>query len=175
MVEMAIVAPVLVLLMLGAADLGRAFYLDIEVTGASRAGVRTAIVAQLTDIGVAVRNEPNSAIPNDVASWGDTGPGGTNDCDPNAPSHQCGDPSGCSPSVFTGTRIACFAVRTCALNSGNCTYGAWGTRPVSAPNAAVQVRAVYKMTPVTPAISALTGSTGGFFYLTADTTAQELY
>jgi hypothetical protein len=74
MVEMAIVAPVLVLLMLGAADLGRAFYLDIEVTGASRAGVRTAIVAQVTDIGTAVRSEPNSAIPNDVASWGDTWP-----------------------------------------------------------------------------------------------------
>jgi Flp pilus assembly protein TadG len=158
MVEMAIVAPVLVLLMLGAADLGRAFYLDIEVTGASRAGVRTAIVAQVTDIGTAVRSEPNSAIPNDVASWGDTGPGGTNDCDPNAPSHLCGDPSGCPPSVF-----------------GSCTYGTWGSRPVSDPNAAIQVRAVYKMTPVTPAISALTGSTGGFFYLTADTTGQELY
>jgi len=175
MVEMAIVAPVLVLLMLGAADLGRAFYLDIEVTGASRAGVRTAIVAQVTDIGVAVRSEPNNAIANDVPSWGDTGPGGTNDCDPNAPSHLCGDPSGCPPSVFSGTRIACFAVRTCALNNGSCTYGNWGTRPVSDPNAAVQVRVVYKMTPVTPAISALTGSSGGFFYLTADTIAQELY
>jgi len=175
MVEMAIVAPVLVLLMLGAADLGRAFYLDIEVTGASRAGVRTAIVAQVTDIGTAVRSEPNSAITNDVASWGDTGPGGTNDCDPNAPSHLCGDPSGCPPSVFSGTRVACFAVRTCALNNGTCTYGTWGSRPVSDPNAAIQVRAVYKMTPVTPAISALTGSTGGFFYLTADTTGQELY
>jgi len=175
MVEMAIVAPVLVLLMLGAADLGRAFYLDIEVTGASRAGVRSAIVAQVTDVGTAVRSEPNSAIPNDAPSWGDTGPGGTNDCDPNAASHQCGDPSGCPPSVFSGTRIACFAVRTCGLNNGSCTYGTWGSRPASAPNAAVQVRVVYKMTPVTPAISALTGSTGGFFYLTADTTGQELY
>jgi hypothetical protein len=175
MVEMAIVAPVLVLLMLGAADLGRAFYLDIEVTGASRAGVRTAIVGQVTDIGLAVRSEPNSAIPNDVPTWGDTGPGGTNDCDPNAPSHLCGDPSGCPPSVFTGTRIACFAERSCTLNNGSCTYGSWGTRPVSGPNAAVQVRAVYKMTPVTPAISAIAGSTGGFFFLTADTTAQELY
>jgi Flp pilus assembly protein TadG len=175
MVEMAIVAPVLVLLMLGAADLGRAFYLDIEVTGASRAGVRSAIVAQVTDVGTAVRSEPNSAIPNDAPSWGDTGPGATNDCDPNAPSHRCGDPSGCPPSVFSGTRVACFAVRTCALNNGSCTYGTWGSRPASAPNAAIQVRAVYKMTPVTPAISALTGSTGGFFYLIADTIGQELY
>src|ERR1700680_846624 len=89
MVEMAIVAPVLVLLMLGAADLGRAFYLDIEVTGASRAGVRTAIVAQGPTTGLPARSEPNSAIPNTLPSWGDTGPGGTNDCDPNAPSHRC--------------------------------------------------------------------------------------
>lgn len=175
MVEMAIVAPVLVLLMLGAADLGRAFYLDIEVTGASRAGVRAAIVGQATDVGVAVRSEPNSAIVNDVTNWGETGPGGTYDCDPNAPAHGCGDPSGCPPSVFSGTRVACFAVRICAINNGNCTYGNWGTRPVSNPNAAVQVRMVYKMTPVTPAIAALAGSSGGFFYLTADTTAMELY
>ena len=144
-------------------------------SGASRAGVRTAIVAQVTDIGSAVRSEPNSAIPNDIASWGDAGPGGTNDCDPNAPSHLCGDPSGCPPSVFSGSRVACFAVRTCALNNGSCTYGTWGSRPASDPNAAIQVRAVYKMTPVTPAIAALTGSTGGFFYLIADTTGQELY
>jgi len=34
---------------------------------------------------------------------------------------------------------------------------------------------IQMVTPVTPAISALTGSTGGFFYLTADTTGQELY
>src|SRR6202521_4147571 len=175
MVEMAIVAPVLVLLMLGAADLGRAFYLDIEVTGASRAGVRAGIIGQATDIGMAVRSEPNSAIPNDVPTWGDTGPGGTNDCDPNAPSHLCGDPSGCPPSVFTGTRIACFAERSCTLNNGSCTYGSWGNRPVSVPNAAIQVRAVDKMTPVTPAISALAGATGGFFFLTADTTGQEIH
>jgi Flp pilus assembly protein TadG len=175
MVEFVIVAPVLVLLMLGAADLGRAFYLDIEMTGASRAGVRSAIVDSATDIGLAVRNEPNSAVPNDVASWGDAGPGGNYDCDPNAPSHQCGDPSGCPPSTFTGTRVACFSVRTCTLNNGVCTYGAWGSRPATDPNGAIQVRVVYKMTPVTPAIAALTSTTGGFFFLTAETTAQELY
>lgn len=175
LVEFAIVVPVLVLLMLGAADLGRAFYLDIEVTGASRAGVRTAIVGQATDIGLAVRNEPNSAIPNDVASWGETGTGGNYDCDPNAPAHQCGDPSGCQPSAFSGSRIACFAVRTCTLSNGSCTYGNWGSRPVSGPNAAVDVRVVYKMTPVTPAIASIASGTSGFFYLGADTTAQELY
>lgn len=175
MFEMAIVAPVLVMIMLGAADLGRAFYFDIEVTGASRAGVRTALDGPSTDIGIAVRSEPNSAIQDNTATWGDTGAGGTNDCDPNAPSHRCGDPSGCPPSVFTGTRVACFAVRICTLNNGACTYGNWGTRPQSDPNGAVQVKVVYKMTPVTPAISALTNSTGGFFYLGADTTAKELY
>jgi hypothetical protein len=175
LVEFVIVVPALVLVMLGAADLGRAFYLDIEVTGASRAGVRTAIVSPATDIGLAVRTEPSSSIPNDVANWSDTGPGGNYDCDPNAPGHQCGDPSGCPPSAFTGTRVACFAVRTCTLNNGACTYGAWGSRPVSGPNAAIDVRVVYKMTPATPAIASLASGTNGFFFLYADTTAQEVY
>jgi len=174
MVEMAIVAPVLVMLMLGAADLARAFYLDIEVTGASRSGVRAAIINSATDIGLAVRSEPSSTIPNDTTNWGDTGPGGNNDCDPNAPSHACGDPSGCPPSVFSGSRIACFAVRTCILSNGNCTFGNWNTRPASDPNGAVQVIVVYKMTPVTPAIAALAGGSG-YFYLTAGTVGQELY
>ena len=173
---MAIVVPVLVLLMLGAADLGRAFYLDIEVTGSSRAGVRAAIVSQGTDIGNSVRSEPNSAIPNDVANWSDTGPGMTNDCNPKVGGHLCGDPSGCAPSAFTGTRTACFAVRTCTLgNGGACTFGAWQSRPQPGPTAAVLVRVVYKMTPVTPAISSLATNTGGYFYLVSDTIGQELY
>lgn len=175
MVEMTISAPVLVLLMLGAADLGRAFYLDIEVTGASRAGVRTAIVSQATDTGAAVRSEPDSAIKNDLANWGDTGPGGGADCNPTAAGNVCGDLAGCPPNAFSGDRVACFAVRSCTLDDGVCEYGAWGTRPTSAADAAVQVRVVYKMTPVTPAVAALVSGTGGLFYLTSETTALVLY
>ena len=43
LVEMAITLPLIVTLMLGAADLGRAFYLNIEMAGASRAGMREGI------------------------------------------------------------------------------------------------------------------------------------
>lgn len=176
LVEMAIVVPVLVMIMLGTADLGRAFYLNLEVTGASRSGARAAIVSQGTDIGLAVRNEPSSTIPNDTTSWGDTGPGGGNDCNPTASGHQCGDPAGCAPSSFAAPgRIACFAIRSCTLNNGNCTFGSWGSRPQPGPNTAVQVRVVYKMTPVTPLVTAMASATGGFFYLTDDTTGQELY
>lgn len=176
LVEMAIVAPVLVMLMLGTADLGRAFYLDIEVTGASRSGMRAAIVSQGTDVGVAVRSEPSSTVANDQVAWGDTGPGGQNDCNPSQPSHGCGDPQGCPPSVFSGNRIACFAIRTCVLNNGTCTFSAnWATRPLSGPNAAVDVRVVYKMTPVTPFVAAMSSATGGYFYLVGDTVGQELY
>jgi len=175
MVEMTIVAPVLVLLMLGAADLGRAFYLDIEVTGASRAGVRTAIVSQGTDIGAAVRSEPDSAIKNDLANWGATGPGGNNDCNPLAAGHVCGDLAGCPPSAFSRDQVACFAVRSCTLDNGVCDFGDWGTRPSSASDAGLQVRVVYKMTPVTPAMAAFVSGTGGLFYLTSETTGLVLY
>ena len=47
MVETALILPFLTLLTLGAADLGRAFYLHLEITGAARAGMRNAI--QSTD------------------------------------------------------------------------------------------------------------------------------
>ncbi len=179
--ELALILPVLTMLMLGAADLGRAFYLDIEISGASRAGMRNGVLNGNTDIGAATRSEPNSAIQNNAATWGDTGPGGINDCDPNAPTHGCGDPSGCPPSVFTGTRLACFAVRTCTLSNGVTTCGgAWGTRPAqgsdlgSPPsNQVLLIHVVYKFIPVTPFIANF--APGGTFYLTTDTLGLELY
>ncbi len=178
LVEMALVLPLITILMLGATDMGRAFYLNIEISGASRSGMRAGIVGEVTDVGKAVRSEPNNSIPNDGATWGDTGPGGINDCNPLATGHKCGDPQGCPPSVFTGGRAACFAVRICNLaDPGVCggTPSPWGTRPVAGSNAAIQVHLVYRLVPVTPAVAALATGTSGIFYLSSDTIGVEMY
>ena len=68
LVETALILPFLTLLTLGAADLGRAFYLHLEITGASRAGMRSGIQGTGNDIGGAIRSEPNTAIVNNAAT-----------------------------------------------------------------------------------------------------------
>src|SRR6202022_4766448 len=86
-VETALILPFLTLLTLGAADLGRAFYLHLEITGAARAGMRDRVQGPGNDIGDATRSEPNTAIQNTVAAWGSTGPGGSYDCNPGIAGH----------------------------------------------------------------------------------------
>jgi len=172
--EIALIAPMLMLVMLGATDLGRAFYLNIEVSGASRAGVRNGIFSQGTDIGDAVRNEPNSAIPNTVASWGTTGPGQTSGCGPT--STACGDASGCPTTAFAPGQLACFAVRYCTVVSPNGTCGTWSLwnlRPPAFSDYLLDVRVVYRFSPITPLVSNL--SPGGVFYLTAETMSLQHY
>lgn len=175
---MALIVPVLAYLMLGAADLGRAFYLNVEISGASRAGMRAGVADPGNDIGLSARSEPNSAIPNNAATWGSTGPGGTSaDC--TSGTQQCGDPNGCPTSVFTGnpSQLACFAVRSGTYTAGSgCSFtgSSWNTRPASGSDGCLGVRVVYKFTPVTPFIAQLAGS-GGTFYLTVDTSGLELY
>jgi len=172
--EMALIVPMLVWLMLGAADLGRAFYLYIEVAGASRAGLRNAVFSQGTDIGDALRSEPNTAIPNTAAAWGSTGPSQPNSC--GSGSTACGDTAGCPPSSFQPNQFACFAVRYCAvaLANGGCqTWSLWNQRPPAFNDYQLDVRVVYQFTPVTPLIASL--ASGGVFYLTSDTTSLQHY
>ncbi len=173
LVEVALIAPILLLLMLGAADLGRAFYFSIEISGASRAGMRTGILNLATDIGVAVRSESNNAIPNDIATWGSTGPGGVNaDCA--SATQKCGDPSGCVAASFAPGQLACFAIRWCTMSGGTCTapYGPWASRPGT--NQGLQVHVVYVLQALTPLISNFAGS-GGVFLLSSDVIGPELY
>jgi Flp pilus assembly protein TadG len=177
LVETALILPVLVLLMLGSADLGRAFYLKLEMSGASRAGMRMAVLGGVVDIGNAVRSEPNSAIPNTAGAWGSMAPGGANaDCTSNT--QRCGDPTGCrSASAWAGVdQQACFAVRTCTnWTNGSCaSYSAWGVRPNAGADQAVEVFVVYRFLPATPLIANFAGGTGTF-YLTADTLGLQLY
>jgi len=175
LVEMALAVPILLYLLLGGADLGRAFYFSVEMAGASRVGMRAGALNIGTDLGATLRSEPNSAIPNNTATWGDTGPGGLNaDC--SSASQKCGDPSGCATSVFTGTRAACFAVRTCTMSGGNCAapFGTWQSRPGASSELGLDVIAVYKFIPVTPFVSQLAGAAGAFF-LRSETFGLELY
>jgi len=68
-------------------------------------------------------------------------------------------------------------VRSCTLTNGICSFGPWGSRPPQDPGAqfAVQVRVVYKLVPVTPAVATLASATKGIFYLTSETIGVEMY
>ena len=176
-VEMALILPLLFLLVLGAADFGRALDLQIEVTGASRAGMRTGIAGGSNDIGSAVRAEPNSAISNDDVTWGDEGPhtgGGFNSC--SSTSASCGDPNGCVAGSFKPGQLVCFAIRSCP-HAGN-SYpasgcSAWNTRPNSSSNAALDVLVIYRYQALTPVIAGF--GAGGKFYLLGETRGVETY
>jgi len=167
-IEFALSLPVLILLMFGIVDLARAFYLDIQMAGAARAGARYAIQSDVTDIGSNVRNEPANAIPNDTSTWGNAGPAGTYDkCTTSG--QPCGDPGGCvlSDGNWTASQLGCFAIRKCTLNassgdSGSCgTFGAWGTRPGDgkAPLGArgLEVIVVYRFSPESTTIRKFVG------------------
>jgi hypothetical protein len=179
-VEFAILTPVLLLFVLLTVDVGRAYWQAIDGAGAARAGVRMGIISDTSDIGGAIRDEPNTGIPNTVAAWGAEGPGtswGT--C--TSAAAVCGDPNGCAPSSFSGTQVACFAVRICNLSSGgdlgSCqSYGAWGYRPNNASGHGLQVTVVIKFRSVTPALAQIAGAaSGGTIYLVQSAVGEELY
>ena len=182
LIEIALALPVLMLLVFGSTDFARVFYFGIEISGSARAGVREAIINETTDIGDVVRNESHPTIANTVAVWGDNGPGGANaNCTSPIGSQRCGDPNGCPASVFTGARLACFAIRACTLTGGDqgicSSYGAWGSRPTASASTvrAIQVIVVYRFTPVTPIAAQLLPTTNGFFRLTQTAMGDELY
>jgi Flp pilus assembly protein TadG len=191
-VEFALCAPVLFMVLLGTSDLARAYYLSNQISGAARAGLRMGIITDTNDIGDAIRSEPNSAVPNTVAVWGTTGPGQANaSC--SGTSSACGDPKGCADqSTWTQGQVACFAVRSCTLtNTSGHTFeclpgsmGLWQSRPKACspacttgqqgPNGdALDVMVVYKFQPTTMQIATL--ATGGTFYLRSEVTGLELY
>jgi TadE-like protein len=180
LVEFAILTPVLLLFVLLTVDVGRAYWQAIDAAGAARAGVRMGVISDTSDIGSAVRDEPNTGIPNTAAAWGAVATGtswGT--CI--AATGTCGDPTGCVPSAFSGVQIACFAIRTCNLSSGgdlgNCTsFGPWGLRPVDGSGHGLQVLVVIKFTSVTPALAQIAGAASkGVIYIQQSTIGEELY
>jgi hypothetical protein len=178
LVEFTLTVPVLLLFVLLTVDVGRAYWESIDAAGAARAGARMGLISDTSDIASAVRDEPNSGIPNAVASWGLEGPGQTyGAC--TASSSTCGDPSGCAPSSFLGSQIACFAVRVCDLSSGGdlgtCnSYETWGFRPEPGTGRGIQVVVVIKFIAATPALAQIIGP-GGNLYLTQKSVAEEAY
>jgi len=70
-----LIAPVLIAFVLLTVDVGRAYWQAIDAAGAARAGARMGIISDTSDIGSAVRDEPNTGIPNTAAAWGSEGPG----------------------------------------------------------------------------------------------------
>jgi hypothetical protein len=180
LVEFVILVPVLVLFVLLTVDVGRAYFEAIDAAGAARAGVRMGIISDTSDIGGAVRDEPNSGIPDTVAAWGAQGPGQpTGVC--TSSGSTCGDPGGCVASSFSGTQIACFAIRTCSLSSGGdlggcAVYGPWGFRPDGTGGHGLQVKVVIKFTAVTPALAQIAGAASqGTIYLVQSAIGDELY
>ena len=179
LVEFAIITPVLLLFVLLTVDVGRAYWQAIDAAGAARAGVRMGVLSDTSDIGSATRDEPNSGIPNTVAAWGNEGPGTTwGTC--TSAAGVCGDPAGCVAASFSGTQIACFAVRTCTLSSGSdlgsCTaFGPWGARPLDGGGHGLQVLVVIKFTSVTPALAQIAGGATGTLYLKQSAIGVELY
>jgi hypothetical protein len=178
LVEFTLTVPVLLLFVLLTVDVGRAYWQSIDAAGAARAGARMAAISDTSDIGSAVRDEPNSGIANTVATWGQVGPGqlyGT--C--TTSTGVCGDPGGCAPSSFSGTQTACFAVRTCNLSSGgdlgSCSvFGTWGFRPIAGGGHAVEVLVVIKFIAATPALAQIIGP-GGNLYLSQYSITEEVY
>src|ERR1700730_3002790 len=178
-VEFTLLVPVLLLFVLLTVDVSRAYWQSIDAAGASRAGARMAIISDTSDIGSAVRDEPNSGLPNTVAAWGNEGPGQPNGVCTSSTA-TCGDASGCVSTSFTvSTQIACFAVRPCNLSStgdlGSCSsYGTLGTRPEPGGGHAIQVVVVIKFRAATPALAQFVGP-GGNLYLNQKTVAEEVY
>lgn len=179
-VEFAILTPVLLLFVLLTVDVGRAYWEAIDAAGAARAGVRMGLISDTSDIGGAIRDEPNTGIPNTVAAWGSEGPGQTwGTC--NTSSGVCGDPNGCVSTSFSGSQVACFAIRSCILTSGGdlgtCTaYGPWGLRPVDGSGHGLQVTVAIKFKSVTPALAQIAGSSsGGIIYIIQSALGDELY
>ena len=181
-VEAALVVPMLVVITLGCTDMAQAYRFATDVAGASRAGMRVGIMSDATDIGDAIRAEPNSVVSNTVASWGNDGYQQADDgC--TTTSTPCGDPGGCSatsafwtsPPAGQPDPIACFAVRSCVLNSSQqcTTFGAWGSRPDPSKNCGLDVVVAYRFVPVTPAVARFTP--GGTYFLSAATEGLALY
>ena len=140
--EFALVMPLLVLTALGATDLAQGYYLSEEITGAARAGMRAGVTSDSIDLGDAIRAEPNTAIPNTDAAWGNEGPpvnvSGTLTPQPDGncsgTTTACGDPNGCAAaSSWQPGQVACFAVRSCKVsNVSGSLYTCTESSPVCA-------------------------------------------
>ena len=140
--ELAVMLPILVVLSLGAADLGRIVSSAGVAAEQVRVGLRYGSEGIVRDIGAQIRKEAGNAYPDTTAVWGlDSATGADGALCGSATGEQCGDPNACvSSSDFwsaaNGSPSACFAVTDCAMAilgpAMTCPQpaaGAWTTRP----------------------------------------------
>ncbi|MBV8195172.1 MAG: pilus assembly protein [Candidatus Dormibacteraeota bacterium] len=134
MVEFALSLPLIVMLSIGATDLGRAFFYRLPIASAASSGVEFGTLSLTNDIGQAVRSA-SGAMPNNAATWGTLV---NADCTNATQTNQtCGDPGGCTASSSFWTPgsgpapVACFAVRACTVDdtSGSTTHSGGCTQP----------------------------------------------
>jgi hypothetical protein len=210
-IELSLAAPFLVILALGASDMGRAYFYRLPVATAASSGARAGAVSSTADIGAVIRSQ-SSAMPNTAATWGTTYTGGTMAGCTNATlsSQACGDSGGCissssfwtSPPSGQPNPVACFAVRSCTLDTssgsahnGQCTKptgcsaatSGWSTSGTQArPSAgsallappclaALQVTVAYRFTAVTPLIGNFFSGPGHALFITSTVTVVEQY
>ena len=197
LIELAMVAPVLVLLAMGTVDMGRAFYVNLPVAGMASVGAQVGAGGNITDIGLAIRTESN-AVANTSTAWGsDLYTGGTNAACTAVPNlttdaQSCGDPYGCQTSgthnAFTSaSRVGCYAVGMCTVESSNhngqCTGAVtWQSRPPAAAtitspytNGALVIKVVVVFSPITPLVQQFFTSTGKLLYLSQTSVITEEY
>ena len=182
--EMALVAPILFMILLGTVDVGRYVADATLIEGALRAGMRAAqndIPA--ADVGTAIRDNASTFLTNNNTTWGDAEAlSGSNDCDVTAtPAHACGDPEGCSTSPLSSfwtpasgpAPTACFAVGYCTLTTGppaTCndpSSGNWTNWPNG--TGMVVVRVVVKFDSWAPGLG-----NGSTFYVVREGVAEVL-
>ena len=193
---MGLAIPMLIVLVMGTVDLGRAFYANLPVAGMASNGAQQGAIASTNDIGLAVRQESN-IVANTAAAWGNVFTGSVNAActtTPNASTNAqlCGDPYGCLTSgvnnaFSASSRVACFAVGMCTMDAvnhnGQCTSTpTWQSRPPASAattspytNAALVVKVVYAFTPATPLVGGFFKATGSILYLTQTSVIPEEY
>jgi Flp pilus assembly protein TadG len=154
-VETALLLPILMLLVMGSADLGRVFYYSIAVTNAAREAARQGTYydplsnSNTYDTYTAVLNAARQDVPTDVTlSLPTTSP---QHCLPGQPS---------SWSIYYPTQANKGYVYTCFDGSENQTTAAQQT---------IQVRILYNFQPVTPLSQVVGAST---IHVLASTTMQ---
>ena len=97
MIELALLLPTFVLLLLGAIDLSRAYYLSMEVVGAAHAGAEYGITNRTDTAGI------TKAVTSDA---------------PEVPNLSAGTPSwGCECSDGSSSSTSCTATPTCTYNT----------------------------------------------------------
>lgn len=176
MMEMALAAPIIMLLLLGGTDMSQAYLYSLDSSGAARAGMKAAIIQD--DIGDSIRAEPNTVI-SAASAWGQEGPGQPNACSSPGVASNCGDKNGCAVPLPAG-QTACFAVETCTVPTNgtsfiaSCAGAKWQTLPNAGAGQEILVKVVIAYTPNTPLIAHFAGN-GGVFYLTATAAGLQLY